>query len=95
MKIIPLNDRVIIKKYEQQKKSAGGIILSENDKKKELRGKVIAVGKGKTLNNGSIKAMNVKEGDKIIYNEFSGTVVTINSKELLIVNEEDIIAIIK
>ncbi|MFH1354733.1 MAG: co-chaperone GroES [Candidatus Omnitrophota bacterium] len=96
MDIKPLGDRVVIKALEAESKTKGGIVLPDTAKEKPQEGKVVAVGKGKVLENGSLQAPEVKVGDKVLYGKYSGTEVnTKDGEELLIMREEDILAILK
>jgi chaperonin GroES len=96
MNIQPLGDRIVIKQLEAEAKTKGGILLPDTAKEKPQEAKVIAVGKGKTLENGSVKPLEVKVGDKVLYGKYSGTEVTTKEgEELIILKEEDILAIIK
>jgi chaperonin GroES len=96
MEIKPLGDRVVIKPLEAENKTKGGILLPDTAKEKPQEGKVIAVGKGKTLDNGSVSAPEVKAGDKVLYGKYSGNEITTKEgEELLIMREDDILAIIK
>lgn len=94
-KIKPLGDRILIKPLEAEKKTKGGIILPDTAKEKPQEGKVIAVGKGKTLESGKIEPLEVKAGNKVLYGKYSGTEIKIDGEEHLIVKEEDILAIIE
>ena len=96
MNIQPLGDRIVIKQVEAESKTKGGILLPDTAKEKPQEAKVVAVGKGKTLENGSVKPLEVKVGDKVLYGKCSGTEVTTKEgEELIILKEEDILAIIK
>ena len=96
MDIKPLGDRVVIKPLEAESKTKGGIVLPDTAKEKPQEGKVMAVGKGKALDNGSVQAPEVKVGDKVLYGKYSGNEITTkDGEELLIMREEDILAIIK
>ncbi|MBI5873023.1 MAG: co-chaperone GroES [Candidatus Omnitrophica bacterium] len=95
MNFQPLGDRVIIKPLEPETKTKGGIVLPDTVKEKPQEGKVVAVGKGKVLENGTIQKLDVKEGDTVLYGKYSGTEVTSDGIEYLIVREEDILAIVK
>ena len=96
MEIRPLGDRVVIKPLEAEAKTKGGIVLPDTAKEKPQEGKVVAVGKGKVLDSGSIQAPEVKAGDKVLYGKYSGNEITTkDGEELLIMREEDILAIIK
>ncbi len=92
----PLGDRIVVKALEAQEKTKGGIVLPDTAKEKPQEGKVVAVGKGKLLDNGNVRAPEVKVGDLILYGKYSGTEVsTKEGEDLLIMREEDILAIIK
>ncbi|MCK9594425.1 MAG: co-chaperone GroES [Candidatus Omnitrophica bacterium] len=96
MKLQPLGDRVVVKPLEAETKSKGGILLPDTAKEKPQQGEIIAAGKGKTLENGSVAALEVKVGDKVLYGKYSGNEFTSKEgEELLIMREEDILAIIK
>ena len=96
MEIKPLGDRIVVKPLEAENKSKGGIVLPDSAKEKPQEAKVVAVGKGKTLENGSVAAPEVKVGDKVIFGKYSGSeFITKEGEELLILREEDILAIIK
>ena len=96
MEIKPLGDRVVIKPLEAEAKTRGGIVLPDTAKEKPQEGKVVAVGKGKVLDNGTLQAPEVKVGDKVLYGKYSGNEITTKEgEELLIMREEDILAIIK
>jgi len=96
MDIKPLGDRIVIKPLEAESKTKGGIVLPDTAKEKPQEGKVVAVGKGKVLENGSVQAPEVKVGDKVLYGKYSGNEITTKEgEELLIMREEDILAIIK
>ena len=96
MKIQPLGDRVVIKPLEAESKTKGGIVLPDTAKEKPQEGKVVAVGKGKVLDNGTVQPPEVKVGDKVLYGKYSGSEITTkDGEELLIMREEDILAIIK
>ncbi|MFH0912976.1 MAG: co-chaperone GroES [Candidatus Omnitrophota bacterium] len=96
MDIKPLGDRVVVKPLEAEAKTKGGIVLPDTAKEKPQEGKVVAVGKGKVLENGTVQAPEVKVGDKVLYGKYSGNEITTKEgEELLIMREEDILAIIK
>jgi len=96
MKLRPLHDRVIIKRSEAETKSAGGIVLTGSAAEKSTRGEVVAVGNGRILDNGDIKALDVKVGDTVLFNESYGVKTQkIDGEEYLIMNESDILAIIE
>jgi chaperonin GroES len=96
MDIKPLGDRVVVKPLEAEAKTRGGIVIPDSAKEKPQEGKVIAVGKGKILDSGSVQTPEVKVGDKVLYGKYSGNEITTkDGEELLIMREEDILAIIK
>lgn len=96
MKIQPLGDRVVVKQLEAESKTKGGILLPDTAKEKPQEGEVVAVGKGKMLDNGTVHALEVKVGDKVLYGKYSGNEITTkDGEELLIMREEDILAIMK
>ena len=95
MKVMPLGDRIVVKPLEAKEKTKGGIIIPDSAKEKPLEGKVVAVGKGKTTDDGKVVAPEVKAGDKVLYGKYSGTEIVIDGDEMLIVKEEDILAILK
>ena len=96
MEIKPLGDRVVVKPLEAANKSKGGIVLPDTAKEKPQEAKVVAVGKGKVLENGTVQEPEVKVGDKVLYGKYSGNEITSKEgEELLILREEDILAIIK
>lgn len=96
MGIQPLGDRVVIKPLEAEAKTKGGIVLPDTAKEKPQEGKVVAVGKGKVLENGTVQAPEVRVGDKVLYGKYSGNEITTKEgEELLIMREEDILAIVK
>jgi chaperonin GroES len=96
MDIKPLGDRVVVKPLEAEAKTKGGIVLPDTAKEKPQEGKVVAVGKGRVLENGSVQPPQVQVGDKVLYGKYSGNEITTKEgEELLIMREEDILAIIK
>jgi chaperonin GroES len=95
MKIRPLQDRVIVKRIEEEGKTKGGIIIPDTAKEKPQEGKVIAVGKGKITEDGKVIPLDVKVGDKILFGKYSGTEVKIEGEEHLIMREEDILGVIE
>jgi chaperonin GroES len=95
MKIRPLQDRVIVKRIEEEEKTKGGIIIPDSAKEKPQEGKVIAVGKGKLMDDGKVIPLDVKVGDRILFGKYSGTEVKIDGEEHLIMREEDILGIIE
>ena len=94
MNIKPLHDRVVIKRMEEEKMSAGGIVIPDSATEKPIKGEVIAVGSGKSLDNGNVRAPQVKVGDKVLFGKYSGTEVKVDGNEILVVKEDDILAIL-
>jgi len=94
MNIKPLYDRVVIKRMEEEKMSAGGIVIPDTVTEKPIKGEVVAVGEGKPLDNGSTRAPKVKAGDKVLFGKYSGTEVKLDGVDYLVVKEEDIFAIL-
>ena len=92
MKVIPLHDRVLLKRLEEQEKRKGGIIIPDTAKEKPQEAEVIEVGKGRVAEDGKVISLDVKKGDKVLIGKFSGTEVTIGDTELIIVREEEILA---
>jgi chaperonin GroES len=95
MKIRPLQDRVIVKRVEEEEKTKGGIIIPDTAKEKPMEGKVIAVGKGKVLEDGKIHSLDVKAGDRVLFAKYAGTEVKIDGEEHLIMREDDILGVIE
>jgi chaperonin GroES len=95
MKIRPLQDRVIVKRLEEEAKTKGGIIIPDTAKEKPMEGLVVSVGKGKTADDGKLIKLEVKAGDRILFGKYSGTDVKIDGEELLIMREEDILGILE
>lgn len=95
MKIRPLQDRVIVKRLEEEEKSAGGIIIPDTAKEKPMEAKVTAVGKGKVTEDGKLLPMEVKVGDKVLIGKYAGTEVKIDGEENLIMREDEILAVIE
>ena len=94
MKIRPLHDRVVIKRMEEEKASPGGIIIPESATEKPVKGEVVAVGNGTIQENGKVQPLDVKVGDTVLFGKYSGTEVTIDSDELVVMKEDDIMAVI-
>ena len=94
MNIRPLHDRVVVRRTEEETKSAGGIVIPDSAAEKPSQGEVLAVGPGKKLDDGSIQAMDVKKGDKVLIGKYSGTEVKLDGEEHLILREEEILAVI-
>lgn len=94
LKIKPLNDKIVVERLEAEDKTAGGIILPDTAKEKPKQGKVLALGEGKTLENGKRAAFQVKAGDRVLFSSYSGTEINIDGKEYLVMTEEDILAVV-
>jgi chaperonin GroES len=94
MKLKPLADHVVIRPLEAEDKTPGGIVLPDTAKEKSTKGEVVAVGSGKVLPNGRVVALSVKAGDKVIYSKYAGSEVKVDGKELKIVTESEILAIV-
>ena len=95
MKIRPLHDRVLVRREEEETKTAGGIVLPGSAAEKPSRGEVIAVGNGKIQENGDVRPLDVKTGDKVIFGQYSGNTVKVDGEELLIMSEAEILAVIE
>jgi chaperonin GroES len=95
MKIRPLGDKVLVERVEAESKTAGGIVLPDTAKEKPQRGKVVSVGEGKTLENGTRREVQVKKGDLVLFTSYAGTEIKIDGKEYLIMDESDIMAVIE
>ncbi len=95
MKIRPLHDRVIVKREDEERKSPGGIVIPDTAAEKPIRGKIVAVGKGKILENGNVRPLDLKVGDKILFGKYGGTEVKVDGEELLVLREEDVMAVIE
>jgi chaperonin GroES len=95
MKLKPLNDRVVVKRIEEEEKTAGGIIIPDTAKEKPIQGAVLAVGSGKLMEDGSRRPLDVKAGDRVLFGKYAGTDIKIEGEELLIMREDDILAVIE
>ncbi|EKD51573.1 MAG: hypothetical protein ACD_62C00227G0004 [uncultured bacterium] len=95
LKIRPLHDRIIVKRLEEEQKTKGGIIIPDSAKEKPQEGKVLAVGNGKTLEDGKVLPLDVKVGDKVLFSKYSGTEIKIDGEEYLIMKEDDVQAIVE
>ena len=93
MNIRPLQDRVIIRRMEEETTSPGGIVIPDSATEKPIRGEVVAVGKGLALDNGDIRPLDLKAGDKVLFGKYSGTEVKIDGEELLVMKEDDVMAV--
>ena len=94
MKIRPLHDRILVKRLDEQEKTAGGLYIPDTAKEKPIQAKVIAVGTGKVLDDGSVRKLEVKPGDKVLFSKYSGSEVKIDGEEHLIMREDDILAVL-
>jgi chaperonin GroES len=95
MNIRPLHDRVIVRRMEEERKSAGGIVIPDSATEKPIQGEVLAVGNGKLLENGDIRPLDVKVGDRVLFGKYSGTEVKVSGEEVLVMKEEDIMGVIE
>ena len=95
MKIRPLHDRVIVKRIEEEKKSAGGIVIPDTAAEKPEQGEILAVGKGKKDDNGKLIPIDVKVGDRVLFGKYSGQTVRVKGDELLVMREEDIVGVVE
>ena len=95
MKIRPLHDRVIVKRLDEERTSPGGIVIPDTAAEKPVQGKIVAVGKGKILEDGQVRPLDVKVGDKILFGKYSGTEVKLDGEDLLVMREEDLMAVIE
>ena len=94
MKIVPLNDKIVVERLEADEKTAGGIILPDTAKEKPKQGKVISLGDGKLLDDGKRAAFQVKSGDRVLFSSYAGNEVTVDGKEYLIMTEDDLLAVV-
>ena len=95
MKIRPLHDRVVVQRIEEDATSAGGIIISDTAAEKPMTGKVLAIGNGKVQDNGEVRALDVKVGDKVLFGKYSGTEVKVEGEDILVMREDDIMGVIE
>ncbi|MEM9529591.1 MAG: co-chaperone GroES [Pseudomonadota bacterium] len=95
MKIRPLHDRVIVRRMEEERTSPGGIVIPDTATEKPIKGEVLAVGNGKILENGDVRSLDLKAGDKVLFGKYSGTEVKVDGEELLVMREDDIMAVIE
>lgn len=95
MSLRPLHDRVIVRRMEEERTSAGGIVLPGSATEKPSKGEIVAAGNGKILESGEVRGLDVKVGDQVLFGKYSGTEVKVDSEELLVMREEDIMAIIE
>jgi len=94
MKIRPLHDRVVVKRMEEERTSAGGIVIPDSATEKPMKGEILAVGNGKVNDAGDIRALDVKVGDQVLFGKYSGTEIKIDGEEVLIMREEDILGVV-
>lgn len=94
MDVRPLHDRVLVKRFSEEEKSAGGIIIPDTAKEKPIQGEVIAVGSGRVSEDGKIRPLDVKSGDRILFGKYSGTEIKIEGKEFLMMREDDILGVV-
>jgi len=95
MNIRPLQDRVIIKRMEEEKMSSGGIVIPDSATEKPIKGEVVAVGNGLVLDNGEIRPLDLKVGDKVLFGKYSGTEVKLDGEELVVMKEDDVMAVLE
>jgi chaperonin GroES len=95
MKIRPLHDRVVVRRMEEERTTAGGIVIPDSAAEKPMRGEVVAIGNGKILNNGDVHALSVKVGDVVLFGKYSGTEVKLDGQELVVMREDDIMGVIE
>ena len=95
MNLRPLHDRVIVRRAEEERTSPGGIVIPDTAAEKPIRGEVTAVGKGKLLDSGEVRTLDVQAGDKILFGKYAGTEVKVNGEDLLVMREDDIMAVIE
>ncbi len=95
MNIRPLHDRLVVRRLEEETTSAGGIVLPDSATEKPSQGEVLAIGPGKTLDNGDVKPVDVKVGDKVIFGQYGGSTVKLDGEELLILNESEIFGVLE
>jgi len=95
MKIRPLQDRIIVKRIQEEEKTKGGIIIPDSAKEKPIEGKVIAAGNGKVLEDGKVRPLDIKAGDRVLFSKYAGTEIKLDGDEVLIMREEDILGVIE
>jgi chaperonin GroES len=95
MKIRPLHDRVIVKRMEEERTSPGGIVIPDAAAEKPIKGEIVAAGNGKILENGDVRALDVKVGDQVLFGKYAGTEVKVDGDDLLVMKEDDIMAVIE
>ena len=95
MKMRPLHDRVIIRRLEEERKTAGGIVIPDTAAEKPIQGEVVAVGNGKVMDNGDLRSLEVKVGDKVLFGKYAGTEVKVEGEDLVVMREDDIMAVLE
>ncbi|NEX16811.1 MAG: co-chaperone GroES [Halochromatium sp.] len=95
MKIRPLHDRIVVRRMEEERTSAGGIVIPDSAAEKPIQGEVVAVGNGKIMDNGDTRSLDVKVGDKVLFGKYSGTEVKLDGEELLVMREEDVMGVVE
>ena len=95
MKVVPLNDKIVVKRVEAEDRTAGGIVLPDTAKEKPKQGKVLSLGDGKLLDNGKRAPFQVKEGDRVLFSSYAGNEVNIDGEDLLVMSEDDILAVVE
>jgi chaperonin GroES len=95
MKVVPLNDKIVVKRMEAEEKTSGGIVLPDTAKEKPKQGKVLSLGDGKLLENGKRAAFQVKEGDRVLFTSYAGNEVSLDGEEYLIMTEDDVLAVVE
>jgi chaperonin GroES len=95
MKIRPLHDRVVVRRTEEERKSPGGIVIPDTATEKPIRGKVVAVGKGKILESGEIRPLDLKINDEVLFGKYSGTEIKVDGEDLVVMREDDVMAVIE
>lgn len=95
MNLRPLHDRVVVKRMEEERTTPGGIVIPDSAAEKPIRGEVVAIGTGKRLDNGEVRPLDVKVGDKVLFGKFAGTEVKLGEEEVLVMREDDVMAVIE
>ena len=95
MNIRPLHDRLVVKRWEEEKTSPGGIVIPDTAAEKPVKGEVVAVGSGKVLDNGQLRALGVKAGDKVLFGKYAGTEVKVDGTDYLVLREDDVMAVLE
>jgi chaperonin GroES len=95
IKVRPLHDRILVKQLEEEEKTAGGIIIPDTAKEKPHQGRIVAVGKGRKMEDGTVKPLDVKAGDRVLFEKYAGTAVKLDGEEYMIMREEELLAVIE